>query len=187
MKKLKIKRVELAKIFQKTGKVTYGFIFAVLVLVAVVIAISTFKIPGNYMLLIVESGSMEPAIKAGSVVITKPQADYQINDIVTVLEPANPRVMLTHRIVEIEKAGKDTAYVTKGDANNGNDAKKRVKPYVVGKVLFSVPFIGYLVDFIKTKNGLLVLIIIPSVLIIYNEAMNIKKETINIIKKRRYV
>lgn len=185
MKKLKIKRLEFVKTVRKAGRIFYGLILAVLILIAVTLVISTFDIPGNYKILIVQSGSMEPAIKMGAIVITKPQVDYQKNDIITFSEPADPKVLVSHRIVGIEKKDGNTSYVTKGDANEDPDTEKRPEQSVVGKVLFSVPFVGYLVNFAKTKNGLLMLIIIPSVLIVINEIINIKNESLKILEEKR--
>lgn len=77
MKKLKIKKLELIKAVRMAGRVTYGLIFAVLILIAVALVISTFNLPGSYKLLIVKSGSMEPNLHLGSVVITRSAENYQ--------------------------------------------------------------------------------------------------------------
>lgn len=87
--------------------------------------------------------------------------------------------------MRVEKQNGNTSYVTKGDANEDPDTEKRPEQSVVGKVLFSVPFVGYLVNFAKTKNGLLMLIIIPSVLIVINEIINIKNESLKILEEKR--
>lgn len=185
MKKLKIKKVELSETGRKAGKIFYGLIFAVLILITATLVISTFNIPGNYKLLIVQSGSMEPNLHLGSIVITKPVGNYQKNDIITFSEPASPKVLVSHRIVAVERKDVNTSYVTKGDANEDPDTEKVLKQSVVGKVMFSLPFVGYLVNFAKTKNGLLMLIIIPCVLIIVNEIMNITNESIKILKEKK--
>ena len=36
---------------------------------------------------------------------------------------------------------------------------------VLGKTLFSIPLIGYVVEFAKTQTGLVLLIIIPAIII----------------------
>lgn len=185
MKKLKIKRLKFVKTVRKAGRIFYGLIFAVLILIAVTLIISTFNIPGNYKILIVQSGSMEPNLHLGSVVITKPAENYQKNDIITFSEPTNPKVLVSHRIVRVEKQAGDTSFITKGDANEDPDTEKKLKQSVIGKVLFSIPLAGYFVNFAKSKNGLLMLIIIPSVLIIVNEIMNITNESLKILKEKK--
>jgi signal peptidase I len=185
MKKRKRKKINYRKLIRKTGKILYGLVFAVLIIIAGLVAISVFKIPGNYKLLTVQSGSMEPSIKKGAVVVVKPAVDYQKGDVITVVEPANPKVSLTHRIFEIKEKDGKTFYVTKGDANDTPDMEERPKENVVGKVLFSVPYVGYPVSFAKTQFGLIVLIIIPVIIIIYSELINIKNEAQRLLKERK--
>lgn len=172
-------------IWKKIGRILYGLIFFVLILIAGIVTISTFKIPGNYKLFNVQSGSMEPAIKKGALVIVKPIQNYQKGDVITVSEPANPKVSLTHRIFEVKEKDGKTFYVTKGDANNTPDTEDRPKENVIGKVLFSIPYIGYPIGFAKTRDGLIILIIIPITLIIYSELISIKNEVKKLIEKRK--
>ncbi|MHA1331703.1 MAG: signal peptidase I, partial [Candidatus Hodarchaeales archaeon] len=113
----------------------------------------------------------------------KPAEKYQKGDIITVAEPANPKVTLTHRIVDIEKRGDKIFYTTKGDANEEADTEKRPKENVLGKVILTIPYLGYPISFAKTTKGLIILIIIPAVIIIYDELRKIKEEIIKIKKK----
>lgn len=185
MENIKKIKINYGKVIRKTGKVLYGFIFAFLIIVAGVIAISAFKIPGNYKLLVVQSGSMEPVIKQGAIVVVKPVGEYKIGDIITVREPANPKVSLTHRIAEIKEIDGKMFYVTKGDANDSPDTEERPEENVLGKVIFSVPYLGYLVGFAKTRDGLIFMVIIPATLIIYSELISIKNETKKLLKERK--
>lgn len=170
---------------KKIGSFFYGLIFCVLILVASIVIISTFKLPGNYKLFVVQSGSMEPSLKKMGIILVKPQNDYQKGDIVTVMEPANPKVSLTHRISGVVNEKEKISYITKGDANKDADTEKRPKENVVGKVLFTIPYIGYPVSFAKTKEGLIILIVIPATLLIYSEILTIKKETIRLLQERK--
>jgi len=56
---------------------------------------------------------------------------------------------------------------------------------VLGKVLFSIPFVGRAIAFTKTQTGFMLLIVIPAVLLIYNEILNIKKEIGKMLKKKQ--
>lgn len=163
------------------GKVLYWLILAFLFFVAGFTAITTLNLPGNYKLFVVMSGSMEPTIKTGSVVVIKPQKDYFNGDVITFQDPTKSKNTTTHRIVEAS----DSAYLTKGDANKTSDMSEIRKSQILGKQILSVPFIGYVINFAKTQTGLIILIVIPAVIIVYNELLNIKNEAKKLILERR--
>lgn len=157
------------------GKVVYWLILISLILVAGVTAGSLIDIPGNYKLLTVQSGSMEPAIKMGSVVAVKPFGEYHKGEVITfTADPKNPQDSVTHRVLEIKEDGKE--FVTKGDANKTPDPKAVLKNQVLGKVILIVPYLGYPINFAKTPEGLVLLVIIPAVLIVYSELKKVKEE-----------
>jgi signal peptidase I len=166
-------------------KKLYWVVLSFLAVVAVIIAISAFNIPNDYKILSVLSGSMEPTIKTGSIVVVKPEKDYKKDDIITFIDPDKPRYSVTHRINKIQKVKGEIIYSTKGDANKTSDTNNIRINDIKGKVLISIPLLGYAVNFAKSQTGLLVLIIIPAVIIVYNELMNIKKEAIRLLKERR--
>lgn len=165
------------------GKIIYWLVLLVLVLIAGITAVSVLDIPGNYKFYTVLSGSMEPVIKTGSAVLVKPEAKYTINEIVT-FKDSNPRVPTTHRIVKVKEDPNGTSYTTKGDANESSDLKLLSGEMILGKVLFSVPFVGYAVEFMKTKNGLIVMIVIAA-FIVFNEVTNVKKESSRLLAERK--
>lgn len=125
---------------------------------------------------------MEPAIKVGSVIIVKNQKEYQVGNIVTVKAERNTKDTFTHRIAEIieDKETNKISYRTKGDANEEPDGEPITSKRVVGKVVLSIPFIGYFVAFAQTRAGLIILVIIPAALIIYSELANIKNEILKL-------
>lgn len=97
------------------------------------------------------SGSMEPFIKTGSVAVIKPSKVYKIGDVITYqIKDKNP---ITCRIVEIEVVDGKPFYITKGDANNAPDQKRLREEEIWGKVLFDVPYLGYLFEEIKRPIG----------------------------------
>jgi signal peptidase len=120
----------------------------------------------------VYTGSMEPAIPVGGIVVIKPvdPETLKIGDIIcfTLTEPTS----ITHRIINIT----DQGFITKGDANEDTDQWIVKKENVIGKVIFTVPFIGYLGYFVRTPIGFILLILIPASLIIIMEIRNIVKE-----------
>ena len=147
-----------------------GVIF--LGLVVVLSFAQNLPIPGNFQSLVVMSGSMEPKIHVGSVAIVKPSEDIKTGDIITFSDPRDPTSLVTHRIESIE----NEIFKTKGDANNTPDNWEVTKDNIVGKFLFSVPYLGYAVNFAKQPPGFLLLILFPALLIIINEIGSIKKE-----------
>lgn len=185
MKSTQKKKANGSRIIKKFEKVLYGLVFGALIIIAVIVAMSAVKIPGNYKLLVVQSGSMEPAVQRGAVAVVKPQKEYKVQDVVTVRESVSSKVSVTHRIVKIEKKDGNTFFITKGDSNNSPDTEKRPEQNVTGRLLFSIPYAGYVVDFAKTKTGLLLLILLPCALIIFSEILNIKKELSGF--KKKYV
>lgn len=167
----------------------YVVVILSLMAIALFSAMSVLGLPQNFRAFVVQSGSMEPAVKTGSLIFVKPFPEYRLGDIVTFksgpdVDIKNPRGTITHRLVEIKKDGDLLFYVTKGDANDTPDAEVRPSDYVIGKVVFSVPYIGFPVGYAKTQNGFILLVVIPATIIIYSELINIKKSIISIIKKR---
>jgi signal peptidase len=171
------------KILKIIGKTVYWLILLVLVFIAGITAVSIINIPGNYKLYTVLSGSMEPVIKTDSIVFVKPENKYNINEIVT-FKDSNSYVPTTHRIIEIREYKDQVFYTTKGDANKSVDLKSLSKRNILGGVLFSVPFVGYAVEFMKTKTGLLVMVVIAA-FIIFNEVTNVKKESSRLLAERK--
>jgi len=174
----------------KIFKYVLNTLLVLLVLIGVLVVFSFIPFPrlfggqaGNYKVFTVQSGSMSPAIHTGSLVLVKPHNDYNVGDIVT-RRTTDPKITITHRIVSKEEidspqfgeAGGKIAVETKGDANDAPDGEKFTKEGIVGKVFLSVPFLGYPVSYAKTTPGLILIIIIPAVIIIYDEANKIKRE-----------
>lgn len=171
-------------------KVVYWLVFGALILIALLVSLSALNIPGGIKLYTVQSGSMAPEISVGSVVISRGQNEYLLDDIITFKTEEernikNPKTVITHRIVEIHKINELAFFRTKGDANDSPDATLVPEELVLGKILYSVPFIGYPVSYAKTRNGLIVLVVIPATLFIYSELISIKNETKKLLKERK--
>jgi len=168
----------------KPFKIIYNILFACLVIIALLLIISVLPITGNFKILTVLSGSMEPAIHTGSIVAVKPAANYKIGDVITFGKISKTDIPTTHRIFDIKLQEGKPIYITKGDANNAPDTKEVLGSEVVGKVLFSVPYVGYAVDFAKKPFGFMLIIVIPAVIIIYDEIRKIWSEIRKMKKKK---
>ncbi len=77
--------------------------------------------------------------------------------------------IVTHRIVQIG----GNVYLTKGDNNIAVDQEKVVPRLIIGKVVFIIPDVGYLLFFAKTKAGLWLTIILPALSIIVCEIVKL--------------
>lgn len=153
--------------------------------IAILLIVFTFPITGNFKVFVVQSGSMEPAIHTGALVAIKPAADYKIGDIVTFGQITKIKAPTTHRINDIKVVDGQPVYITKGDANNAPDAKEISKSEIIGKVLFNVPYVGYAVDTAKKPFGFMLIIIVPAVIIIYDEIKKIWREMKRMKEKKK--
>jgi signal peptidase len=98
--------------------------------------------------LVVLSGSMEPAMYPGDVVIIREQAadKYRPGDVVTYLTGGNA---FTHRIVSEENG----VFTLKGDNNNTADEFLTADRFE-GKVILRIPKIGLAIVFLKKPQGM---------------------------------
>jgi len=119
--------------------------------------------------IIVISGSMQPVIEAGDLIIIKEQAAYNEDDIVTYRKN---QVLITHRVVETNMS----EVVTKGDANNTNDDPVALSD-IEGKVVLCIPSAGKFILFLRTTTGMLAIIgLIFLLYIIKSAAHKLKRE-----------
>ena len=115
---------------------------------------------------VVLSGSMEPAISVGDLLIISRQDAYQVGDIVVY---QSGRIAVTHRIVSIS----EDEVITRGDANNAEDDP--IPPeHITGEVVLIIPCVGYLVNIIKTP--LVTLAIIALAVFLMERSFRAEKE-----------
>ncbi len=112
------------------------------------------------------SGSMEPEIPVGSIVCSQKVefADLKENDIISYQVSSD--TIVTHRIVSIDNEKKQV--ITKGDANNVNDANPVPSSNIIGKVVFSLPLIGYISIHMQSMLGIVIICAIVFILILLN-------------------
>lgn len=135
---------------------------------------------------VVQSGSMEPAIKTGSVIFSVPSKNYNPGDVITFKPGGEEKNLVTHRI-EFKLYPEGTLnyplYMTSGDANENFDRWEVWPEDILGKVTFSVPYLGYAVDFAKKPYGFILLVIIPATIVIYEELKVLTRESVVYLKK----
>lgn len=118
----------------------------------------------NYKMYYVESGSMSPTIEVGSLIVVaeKEAENINISDIVT-FKTENGTVV-THRLVDIINDGTD--YVMRGDANSTNDPVTLKKENIIGSVALAIPYLGFFLSVLRTKQGIVGLVIVTSIIIL---------------------
>jgi signal peptidase len=148
-----------------------GILFLVLIFMVVVVVSS--KVSGGepqvfgYQFKTVFSGSMEPGIKTGSIIAVKSGGDmtrFKQDDVITFMQDKD--VLVTHRITEVIKNGNQVMYRTKGDNNKVEDLNPVQSGNIVAQYKgFTVPYLGYFMDFTNSKNGAFIFII-PGILML---------------------
>ena len=96
---------------------------------------------------VVLSGSMEPELSVGDLLLLREQESYTEGDIIVYQSGAMPVV---HRILSL----RGETVITKGDANNVADEPFHCDA-IKGKVVLAIPWLGYAVWALKTPMGIL--------------------------------
>lgn len=171
--------------WKKVRKVISNIITTVLFINLIIMAILVIssKASGGepqvlgYQLKTVLSGSMEPTFLTGSIIAVKPldkaeRENLQKGDVITFMEGEDK--LITHRIMDVTKSGEHVMYETKGDNNNAADMNPVLSDNVTALYTgFTIPYIGYFIDFAQSKEGSAILLIGPGVLLLGYAAFSI--------------
>ncbi|MGW0966405.1 signal peptidase I [Streptomyces sp. NPDC002516] len=150
-------------------RVVSALLSLVVVLLAVGFAVAAYSVKsGDWEASSVLSGSMEPKLPTGSVVIAQrePVTSLKVGDVVIFHRPDEPDRQVVHRIVAITPSEQGPVLQTKGDANRTKDPW-HVRPDgdTAWIVRHDVPYLGYVVTSIRTETGFRVLFGAAAVLI----------------------
>lgn len=124
---------------------------------------------------IVLSGSMEPMIPVGSIAYVDsgiPADDIRELDVISYRRGEKMRVL--HRVVRTKQDQK--CFLTKGDANEAPDLGTVPFSQYEGKEVFSIPYLGYLVQYLQEGNHLVFLIGILVLLLAIDSVWKYKKD-----------
>ena len=129
----------------------------------------------GYQMYIVQGGSMSPAFEAGSLAFLKPVETQAIaaGDIITYRSAGGGETLTTHRVVGVKREGGTLSFTTRGDANLVNDSLPVYPENIVGRIVYTVPYAGYLMHFGQSKTGIIALVFIPGAFIIVFELRNL--------------
>ena len=170
MKKSAYKKSFLGKALIVIGYIISVFLVMIFVVNATMIVKSYIhpdKIPDflGYKPFIVLSGSMEPAIQTGDLIVTRSVAPekIQVGDVISFREEEN--VVVSHRVTEIDHEG-GLSFLTKGDANVGTDPGKVEPEQIEGLFKWRVAGVGRFAIFLQTPVGMLIFIVAPLFLFI---------------------
>jgi signal peptidase len=152
---------------------TVANVFAVLLLIAVVAPFVVYAVPetvGADHSFVVLTASMTPAIAPGDVVIVADRDPRTIRtgDVITFTRGTS-EVPVTHRVTAIMGESGSLAFETQGDANDAPDAALVPAANVVGTVILTIPYIGYVVQFTNSPYGFVALVVLPLGLFVINE------------------
>ena len=104
---------------------------------------------------VILSGSMEPTIKTGSLCFINKKVDVQeIKKKDVIAFKLDDGTLVTHRVDKINKDG----IITKGDNNKRVDDGVVTANNYVGKNIFWIPKVGYVVMAFQSTRGKIVLI-----------------------------
>ena len=164
----------------RTVKKIWDGVTTVLVILVVVLAIllAGVRVVGltPYAVL---SGSMEPTYHVGSLIYVE-KVDYrdiQVGDPITFVLDENLTVA-THRVIAISEDGE--YFTTQGDANDAPDGAPVWYKNLVGRPVFTIPYLGYVSHWITNPPGmylagtaavvLIILLFLPNLLAKAEEA-----------------
>lgn len=126
------------------------------------------------------SPSMVPNIKVYDVIVdtnvSRPE-DIHEGDVITFKSTSSMTqgMIITHRVVQVKEENGKYSYVTKGDANLSPDASPALFENVQGKVLFHIPQLGRVQEFLGTKGGWLLVVVLPALYIIISDIFKIAR------------
>ena len=156
----------MSKTIKKIWNWVSGILVALEVLLAV--ALAGVRIIGLHPFVVL-SGSMEPEYHVGSLIYVK-SVDYktlQVGDDITYM--VSEDTVVTHRIIEVlvdEEDPNTLRYFTQGIANDVPDGTSVHYKNIIGKPVFSIPYLGYVSNYIQNPPGTYIAISAGAILIL---------------------
>ena len=165
----------------KTLKKIWNFVSTVLVAVVVLLALllAGARIFGLQVFTVL-SGSMEPTYHTGSLIYVKKVDPFTIQPGQPITFLLDEKTVATHRVGGVVPDEEDTTVIrfrTKGDANEAEDGTLVQYKNVIGEPVFSIPYLGYLAEYIQHPPGMYVALACGALLLvlILTKRMNAKK------------
>lgn len=180
------------KIENRIRNILYGIMYAVLIIIMVynisLIAQSILKPNKTPSFLgvktyVIISGSMEPNIEIGDIVVVKAEENLDIGDVISYRKGQS---VITHRITQINKnENGEIEYRTQGDNNNVEDEESIKPSNIEGKVIKIVPKLGKVTLILQNKVIIIFIFIIFYIYVSRNYKKN-KKVNERHLKRLKY-
>jgi len=122
-------------------------IISIIVLIPFVIYFWPASYGGDTTIMMVQGNSMLPTIPPGSLVVAKQSSQYYVDDIVAYEKQYGRGLsqIVVHRIIDVA----DNGFVIKGDNNPKKDDFDSTDDIILGKVLFSTPYVGDMISLFR--------------------------------------
>ena len=179
------------------GVLSYAlFIWLLLIGIALLVYVADIKIRAakgdtsspTFNAYVVLTGSMLPEIQVYDVVVTKKieVKDLKEGDIITFASSDTRflNTIITHRILKkyYDSEKKQYTFQTKGDNNNVADSALVQENNIFGKVILKIPKLGYLQEFLASRGGWIVVILLPCLAVISYDIVKLVKR----LKRKKY-
>lgn len=121
----------------------------------------------GYHALTVVSGSMEPSISVGDMVVSRSVSPLRARpgDVISFRDPANSDRVITHRVQNVKVERLRVWFATKGDANNAAERWDIPIDGKIGQVELQIPKVGYLLSFVRSPFGRIAFLALPALLL----------------------
>lgn len=143
---------------------------ALLAVLVAVIAVGAFGVlSGRYHVRPVLSGSMQPGLPVGGIVITErvPVQSLQVRDVVVFHRPDEPDELVVHRIIKLTTGPGGSVIRTQGDANDTPDPwRATLHGDTAYRAVFSLPLIGYAAVWVHSPTGRQTYVIVGLLLLV---------------------
>lgn len=134
---------------------------------------------GGFVPMIVLTDSMYPEIHSGDLIIGKTTEAESIKtgDVIAYFDPqGSGDTVVVHRVTEVKNENGELSFITKGDANNTEDAEPVPAENLVCIYDFRISGAGNIAMFMQTTPGLIICVVCPLVLLVGYD----------ILRRRRY-
>lgn len=140
-----------------TLKKLWNVISSIMVALAVVAALllAAVRLAGLEVFSVL-SGSMEPSYHTGSLIYVKKIDPALITEGTVITFMLDEDTVATHRVVGVVPDESDPEVLrfrTKGDANAAEDGRLVHCRNVIGTPVFSIPYLGYVSDYVRHSPG----------------------------------
>lgn len=156
-------------------------IFVPVILINTIMIVKTYTepehLPGVFGVkpAIVLSGSMSPLFEPKALIFAKETdpAALREGDVICFLQNGTA---ITHRILRIETTDGQVRYVTKGDANNAEDALPVKPEQLEGRYIGQIAGLGGFAMFMQSTTGMILFIALPVLLYLAFDVLSRRKE-----------